>query len=83
MGHVKSRSTLVAAALCGLFGHVGTPRADDFFKGKSVNIVVGFGPGGGYDTYARLLARHYGRHIPGKPVDCSAEHARRRQPRVS
>jgi tripartite-type tricarboxylate transporter receptor subunit TctC len=67
MGHVKSRSTLVAAALCGLFGHVDTPRADDFFKGKAVNIVVGFGPGGGYDTYARLLARHYGRHIPGNP----------------
>jgi tripartite-type tricarboxylate transporter receptor subunit TctC len=39
----------------------------DFFKGKTVTLIVGFGTGGGYDTYARLLARHYGRHLPGKP----------------
>jgi len=34
---------------------------------KTVNIVVGFSPGGGYDMYARTLARHYGRHLPGQP----------------
>src|SRR3954451_4579975 len=39
----------------------------DFYKGKAVNILVGFGPGGGYDLYARLLGRHLGRHIPGHP----------------
>lgn len=39
----------------------------DFYKGKSMTIVVGFSPGGGYDVYARLLARHIGRHIPGTP----------------
>jgi tripartite-type tricarboxylate transporter receptor subunit TctC len=39
----------------------------DFYKGKTVNIVVGFSPGGGYDQYARLLSRHVGRHIPGQP----------------
>lgn len=38
-----------------------------FFKGKTVTLVVGFGTGGGYDTYARLLARYYGGHLPGKP----------------
>jgi tripartite-type tricarboxylate transporter receptor subunit TctC len=37
----------------------------DFYRGKTVKIIVGFGPGGGYDRYARLLARHYGRHLPG------------------
>ena len=45
-------------------------RADsvaDFYKGKSINIIVGFGPGGGYDLYARTLAQHLGRHIPGNP----------------
>jgi tripartite-type tricarboxylate transporter receptor subunit TctC len=45
-------------------------RADnvaDFYKGKTINIIVGFGPGGGYDAYARLLARYYGKHIPGHP----------------
>src|SRR5258705_6534156 len=39
-----------------------------FYKGKTVRIVVGFTPGGGYDIYARALARHYGRHIPGNPI---------------
>src|SRR5262245_58161373 len=39
----------------------------DFYKGKTVAIIVGFGPGGGYDLYARLLSRHLGRHIPGSP----------------
>jgi len=39
----------------------------EFYKGKSVNVVVGYGPGGGYDVYARLLARFYGKHMPGTP----------------
>lgn len=39
----------------------------DHFKGKSVDIIVGYEPGGGYDVYARLLARHLGRHLPGAP----------------
>lgn len=38
------------------------------FEGKTIRIVVGFGPGGGYDSYARLLARHYNAHLPGKPT---------------
>jgi len=45
-------------------------RADevaDFYKGKTVSLLIGFGVGGGYDTYSRLLARHYGRFIPGNP----------------
>ena len=39
----------------------------DFYKGKRIIMLVGSGPGGGYDTYARLIARHMGRHIPGNP----------------
>jgi tripartite-type tricarboxylate transporter receptor subunit TctC len=39
----------------------------DFYKGKTVTLVVGYGPGGGYDVYARLVGRHLGRHIPGSP----------------
>jgi tripartite-type tricarboxylate transporter receptor subunit TctC len=41
--------------------------AASFYKGKNVRIVVGFSSGGGYDHYARVLARHIGRHIPGNP----------------
>jgi tripartite-type tricarboxylate transporter receptor subunit TctC len=40
---------------------------DDFFKGKTVTIVVGYSVGGGYDQYARALARHLGGRIPGNP----------------
>jgi tripartite-type tricarboxylate transporter receptor subunit TctC len=41
--------------------------AGDFFKGKKITFYVGYSPGGGYDTYARLTARHMGKHIPGNP----------------
>jgi tripartite-type tricarboxylate transporter receptor subunit TctC len=40
---------------------------DDFFKNKTVRIVVGFAAGGGFDTYSRAIARHIGKHIPGNP----------------
>lgn len=39
----------------------------DFYRGKTVTIVVGFAPGGGYDISARMVARHLGKHIPGNP----------------
>jgi tripartite-type tricarboxylate transporter receptor subunit TctC len=42
--------------------------AQDPFTGKTVTIYVGFGPGGGYDLYARVLARHLGGHLPGRPT---------------
>ena len=41
---------------------------EDFYKGKVVTLTVGISPGGGYDQYARLLARHFSRHIPGAPT---------------
>ena len=49
----------------------GSVRAQDtvetFYRGRQINLVVGYGPGGGYDLAARLLARHIGRFIPGNP----------------
>jgi tripartite-type tricarboxylate transporter receptor subunit TctC len=39
----------------------------DFYRGKNLRIFVGYGPGTGYDVYARLLGRHITRHIPGNP----------------
>src|SRR5262249_21063401 len=39
----------------------------DFYRGRQVSLIVGFGPGGGYDAYARLVARHIGKYIPGNP----------------
>jgi tripartite-type tricarboxylate transporter receptor subunit TctC len=43
-------------------------RAQDFYKGKTVRFVVGVAPGGGYDTYTRMIARHITRYIPGNPA---------------
>ena len=40
---------------------------EDFYKGKTVSLVIGYSVGGGYDAYGRLLARHLGKHIPGNP----------------
>ncbi|MCX7311886.1 MAG: hypothetical protein NTV56_09195 [Alphaproteobacteria bacterium] len=42
--------------------------AQDFYGGKRLTIIVGAGPGGGYDLQARIAARHLGRHIPGNPA---------------
>src|SRR3954454_11086896 len=41
--------------------------AAEFYRGRTVSLVVGFNPGGGADTYARLVARHLGKHIAGNP----------------
>jgi len=39
-----------------------------FYKGKSIRLIVGLAPGGGYDLYSRVIARHMGKHIPGNPA---------------
>jgi tripartite-type tricarboxylate transporter receptor subunit TctC len=40
----------------------------DFYKGKNIDLQIGYSVGGGYDLYARLVARHLGKHIPGNPT---------------
>src|SRR3954447_12658481 len=54
----------LVAALVG-----GTPAAAQAptLAGKTVTMIIGFGPGGGYDAWGRVLARHIGRHLPGTP----------------
>jgi tripartite-type tricarboxylate transporter receptor subunit TctC len=63
---------LVATAIAGLVTAatvaVAQDSAEQFFKGKQISVIVGSSPGGGYDTYARLLARHFGAAIPGNPT---------------
>jgi tripartite-type tricarboxylate transporter receptor subunit TctC len=48
------------AALC-------QPSVEDFYRGKKIDLIIGYSSGGTYDLYARLVARHLGQHIPGKP----------------
>jgi tripartite-type tricarboxylate transporter receptor subunit TctC len=40
---------------------------EEFYKGRTVSLIIGYSVGGGYDVYARLLARHMGQYIPGRP----------------
>jgi tripartite-type tricarboxylate transporter receptor subunit TctC len=61
---------LVAAAFAALAGagtHVAAQTPEQFYAGKSVDLVIGYPPAGSNDVYARLLSRHLGKHIPGKP----------------
>jgi tripartite-type tricarboxylate transporter receptor subunit TctC len=53
----------MAILLCSAFADA----VADFYSRKTVTLVAGFPPGGGYDTYVRVLARHYGRFVPGHP----------------
>src|SRR5437879_4388720 len=41
---------------------------EDFYRGKQVTLLIAAGAGGGYDVYYRALARHMGKHIPGRPA---------------
>jgi len=68
----QRRNFLTLLALAGAFGIVaaGSAAAEpvaDFFKGKTITIVVGYSAGGTYDATARLLSQYLGRHLPGKP----------------
>ena len=55
------------AALMLLAGAAAAVGVDDFYKGRTLQLVIGYSVGGGYDAYARLVARHVGKHIPGNP----------------
>lgn len=68
MSFAMNRVGALAAACiaCAAGSSVADPVAD-FYKGRTVAMLVASGPGGGYDLYARTLVRHYPRHIPGNP----------------
>ena len=55
------------AALAAFAGLAGADGVADFYKGRDVSLIIGYSVGGGYDAYARLLARYIGTHIPGAP----------------
>ena len=57
-----------ALALCGLSRAASAQSVEDFYKGKTVTVMIGYGPGGTDDVWARLIAKYMGEHIPGKPT---------------
>jgi tripartite-type tricarboxylate transporter receptor subunit TctC len=68
----RRNATLAFALLSAFMIHASAPAfaqsAAEPFAGKTVSLIIGFGPGGGYDLWGRTLARHIGRHLPGKPT---------------
>ena len=56
-----------ALALCGLSRSASAQSVEEFYKGKTVTIMIGYGPGGTDDVWARLIGKYMGEHIPGKP----------------
>ena len=65
---LPTRLAAAAIALAALPAMAPAQTPADFYKGKTVTVTIGFPPGGGYDTNARILARHMGRFIPGEPT---------------
>jgi tripartite-type tricarboxylate transporter receptor subunit TctC len=55
---------LVSFATCLVSAHAQEP----FYRGKTIRLIVGLAPGGGYDLYSRVIARHMGKHLPGNPT---------------
>jgi tripartite-type tricarboxylate transporter receptor subunit TctC len=70
-GKSKARFSTVALAGLTYAGLVVIAHAQsvaDFYRGKTVDVYVGYSVGAGYDLYARLVGRHLGKHIPGNPT---------------
>src|SRR5688572_10957423 len=63
-----ARGIATAALVLGLPAPGHAESVADFYKGKTIELLIGYSGGGGYDVYARLLARHIGKHIPGNPT---------------
>jgi tripartite-type tricarboxylate transporter receptor subunit TctC len=71
IGSFTRRTTIAAVAATAAFAALAPAQAQspaDFYKGHNVELYVGYSVGGGYDLYARVLARHLGAHIPGNPT---------------
>lgn len=66
---IATLAKALSAAVCFALGTqvASAQSVADFYKGKTIQIVVGFGVGGGYDLYARALSRYLGKHLPGHP----------------
>src|SRR5262247_2952520 len=67
----RTMRMIVTAALATMLATPAGAQTDpvaDFYRGKSVRLIVGYGPGGSYDLYGRIAAEFLGRHIPGNPT---------------
>ena len=65
---VKTILTVVCALSLTVAANESARAQEAFYKGKTIRLIEAYSAGGGYDTYARLIARHLGKHIPGGPT---------------
>src|SRR5436190_4879394 len=68
MGMQRTMNRTVAVLVAAALLSVSAAGAQDSLAGKNVTLIIGFGPGGGYDRWGRLVARHIGKHLPGNPT---------------
>jgi tripartite-type tricarboxylate transporter receptor subunit TctC len=67
-GAARAVTAMAVAALWPMLAQPAAAQTDRFFQGKTVRVIVGSAAGGGYDAYARLVVRHLGDHLPGRPA---------------
>src|SRR5215813_221195 len=60
-------AAIVVVLLAGLNSQASAQTPEQFYKGKTIDFIIGYPPGGSNDVWARLIAHHIGKHIPGKP----------------
>ena len=66
---MRASKLLVASGILALLGGTAAAQSPaEFYKGKTVDMMIGYSVGGGYDVYARMISRHLGNHIPGNPT---------------
>lgn len=67
---MSAKAYFLCLLISGLIGpnFAADASTHDYFKGKTIRIIVGASPGGAFDTYARTIGRHLGKHIPGNPI---------------
>src|SRR5262245_59684816 len=68
MSSIPMKSCTGLIALCAVCIAAAPASAADYFDGKSIDLLIGAPPAGGYDIYARAVGRHLGKHIPGQPA---------------
>ena len=68
MGKNIRRLVFIAIGLLLNSGSAMGASLEESFKGETINFIVGYSPGGLFDTYTRLIARYFGKHVPGNPI---------------
>ena len=68
MPKTRSLTALAAGLALATASVVGIAQADDYYDGKNIRMIIPFSPGGGTDTFGRLISQYLGKHIPGEPT---------------